>query len=93
MYDHTFLNLQITRSDIRPHIKWVVSLVTVYMVTLIFLGVCVGMYGLTYFNHINHPTFERGNQCQSRLIEKIEEINGGNISGKDEFFNLLPKVA
>ena len=30
MYDHTFLNLQITRSDIRPHIKWAVSLVIAY---------------------------------------------------------------
>ena len=29
-YDHTFLNLQITRSDIRPHIKWPVSLVIAY---------------------------------------------------------------
>ena len=25
-----FLNLQITRSDIRPHIKWAVSLVIAY---------------------------------------------------------------
>ena len=30
MYDHTFLNSQITRSDIRPHIKWAVSLVIAY---------------------------------------------------------------
>ena len=36
-----FLSLQITRSDIRPHIKWAVSLV-MYMVTLIFLGVLCG---------------------------------------------------
>ena len=49
MYDHALLNLQITRSDIRLHTKkWAVSLVIVYMVTLIFLGVCVGMYRLTY---------------------------------------------
>ena len=27
MYDHTFLNLSITRSDIRQHIMWAVSLV------------------------------------------------------------------
>ena len=27
MYGNAFLNLQITRSDIRPHIKWAVSLV------------------------------------------------------------------
>ena len=30
MYDHTYLNLQITRSDIRLHIKWAVSLVIAY---------------------------------------------------------------
>ena len=32
MYDHTLLvlNLQITRSDIRPHIKWVVCVVIAY---------------------------------------------------------------
>ena len=30
MYDHTFLNLQITRSGNRLHIKWVVSLVIAY---------------------------------------------------------------
>ena len=30
MYDHTFLNMQITRSDIRPHKKWAVSLVIAY---------------------------------------------------------------
>ena len=32
-----FINLQITRSDIRPHIKWTVSLVILHMVTSIFL--------------------------------------------------------
>ena len=30
MYDHTFLNMQITRSDIRPYIKWAFSLVIIY---------------------------------------------------------------
>ena len=31
MYDHTFFfNLQIARSDIKPHIKWAVSLVFAY---------------------------------------------------------------
>ena len=32
-----FKNLQISRSDIRPHIKWVVSLVILHMVNSIFL--------------------------------------------------------
>ena len=38
MYDHTFYKqVQISRSDIRPHIKWAVSLVIMHMVTSIFL--------------------------------------------------------
>ena len=42
MYDHIFYKqVQITRSDIRPHIKWAVSLVILHMVTSIFLqGLC-----------------------------------------------------
>ena len=42
-----FLNLQITISDARPHIKWADSLVIANMV--ISSWVCVGLYGLTYF--------------------------------------------
>ena len=40
-----FLNLQITRSDIRPHIKWAVSLVLAYghfNIPLGFMWVCMG---------------------------------------------------
>ena len=43
MYDHIFFykQVQISRSDIRPHIKWAVSLVILHMVTSIFLqGLC-----------------------------------------------------
>ena len=42
MYDHTFYkHVQISRSDIRPHTKWAVSLVILHMVTSIFLwGLC-----------------------------------------------------
>ena len=42
MYDHIFYKqVQIIRSDIRPHIKWAVSLVILHMVTSIFLqGLC-----------------------------------------------------
>ena len=42
MYDHTFRKqVQISRSDIRPHIRWAVSLVILHMVTSIFLrGMC-----------------------------------------------------
>ena len=41
-----FLNLQIIRSDIRPHIKWVVSLVIAYghfNLPLGFVWVCMGI--------------------------------------------------
>ena len=43
MYDHTFYKqVQISRSDIRPHIKWAVSLVILHMITSIFLQVLCG---------------------------------------------------
>ena len=43
MYDHTFYKqVQISRSDIRPHIKWAVSLVILHMVTSIFLQALCG---------------------------------------------------
>ena len=42
MYDHIFYKqVQISGSDIRPHIKWAVSLMILHMVTSIFLqGLC-----------------------------------------------------
>ena len=43
-----FLNLQIARSDIRPHIKRAVSLVFAYGHFNIPLGCKWGIYGLTY---------------------------------------------
>ena len=64
MFDHTFfLKSQITRSDIRPHIKWAVSLVIAYghfNLPQGFVWACMGSH--TYFinpeglgeqNHIN----------------------------------------
>ena len=43
IYDHTFYKqVQISRSDIRPHIKWAVSLVILHMVTSIFLQALCG---------------------------------------------------
>ena len=47
--DHTFPNLQITRSDIRPHIKWAVSLVIAYghfNLPRGFVWVCMRTYSL-----------------------------------------------
>ena len=50
-----FLNLRIIKTDIRPHIKLAVSLVTAYghFNTSIFLRGCAGMHGLTY--SLYHP--------------------------------------
>ena len=43
MYDHTFYKqVQIRRSDTRPHIKWDVSLVILHMITSIFLRALCG---------------------------------------------------
>ena len=43
MYDHTFhKQVQIRRSDMRPHIKWAVSLVILHMITSIFLRALCG---------------------------------------------------
>ena len=53
-----FLNLQIIRLNIRPHIKWAVSLVIAYGQTLIFLRNLCGyrMYGLIYsLYHLSPP--------------------------------------
>ena len=43
MYDHTFYKqVQISRSDTRPHTKWAVSLVILHMITSIFLRALCG---------------------------------------------------
>ena len=43
MYDHTFYKqVQNSRSDIRPHIKWAVSQVILHLVTSIFLRALCG---------------------------------------------------
>ena len=51
-----YLNLQITRSDIRPHIKCPVGLCLVVAYghfAMSSTGICVGMYGLT--DSLYHP--------------------------------------
>ena len=45
-----FLNLQITRSYIRPHIKLAVSLVIAIWSLESSSGVCVDMYGLEFWD-------------------------------------------
>ena len=54
MYDHTFYKqVQISRSDIRPHIKWAVSLVILHMVTSIFLRALCGYIWVNILTY--HP--------------------------------------
>ena len=46
-YDHTFSKLAITRSDVRPHIQWAVSLVILYGLFNLsqgFVRVCISCY-------------------------------------------------
>ena len=59
MYDHTFYKqVLITRSDIRPHIKWAVSLVILHMITSMFLRALCG------YIWVNILTFSpRGEGC------------------------------
>ena len=59
MYDHTFYKqVQISRSDIRPHIKWAVSLVILHMITSIFLR------ALCAFKQDNYSTVGGGGGCR-----------------------------
>ena len=59
MYDHTFYKqVQISRSDIRPHIKWDVSLVILHMITSIFLW---ALFGYIWVNILTLSL--RGGHC------------------------------
>ena len=40
IFDHTFLNLEIIRSEIRPHLNWTVSLVIAYGNLIFLMGSC-----------------------------------------------------
>ena len=51
-----FLNLQITRSDMRPHIKLAVSLLILHIVTLIFLKGLSGYVWVNTLTFITHVT-------------------------------------
>ena len=78
MYHHTFLNLQVTRSDIRPHIKWAVSL---HMVTLIFLG---GMCGYLWVNilTLSPPKVQEFIKTITNLYSNCSNIFGNHANGR-----------
>ena len=69
MYDHTFYKqVLISRSDIRPHIKWAVSLVILHMITSMFLGALCG------YIWVNILTFSpRGEMKGGLMLERILE--------------------
>ena len=76
MYDHTFYKqVQISRSDIRPHIKWAVSLVILHMVTSIFLW---ALCGYTWVNILTLSP--RGEDVTSRETESNRRPRGGEKS-------------
>ena len=85
MYDHTFLNLQITRSDIRPHIMWAVSLMIVYDHFNPPYGFVLGMYRLTY-SLLSPPRVTReGNWLVEYGIEKFHpQPHWWSLSGQKQ---------
>ena len=65
MYDHTFYKqVQISRSDTMPHIKWAVSLVILHVITSIFPP------GFVWVYMVNILTLspQRGSDCISVLV-------------------------
>ena len=73
MYDHTFYKqVQISKSDIRPHIKWAVSLVILQMITSIFPGLCVGIYGIYIRYRLDGSLFDlRRLRAQTKSVERL----------------------
>ena len=68
MYDHTFRKqVQISRSDIRPHTRWAVSLVILHMVSSIFLR---GLCGYIWANILTLSP-QRGDQAVLQICLKI----------------------
>ena len=69
MYDHTFYKqVQIRRSDTRPHIKWAVSLVILHMITSIFLRALCG------YIWVNILTLSPRGGVTKGCYERIHEI-------------------
>ena len=94
MYDHTFYKqVQISRSDIRPHIKWAVSLVILHMVTSIFLrALCgyiwVNILTLSPRGYIDSDRYQNLMICsfyhtiplQKISLQSIHILSNGHIS-------------
>ena len=71
MYDHIFYKqVQISRSDMRPHIKWAVSPVILHMVTSIFLQ---GLCGYIWVNILTLSSRRGANYLMVQLtVEQVD---------------------
>ena len=67
MFDHTLLNLRITRSDIRPHIKWAVN----HVITHGHFNLLQGLCGYVFVNILTLSTLRGHN--------KVKESNAAII--------------
>ena len=84
-----FINLQISKSDIRPHIKWAISLVILHMVTSIYLW---GLCGYVWVNILTlSPQRVAYNGMMNKMIKWDRKFhkslngkfhNSFNINGK-----------
>ena len=87
MYAHIFFykQVQISRSDIRPHIKWAVSLVILHMVTSIFLqGLCgyISVNILTLSPQRGIIMQRRGLLVRGSVHHVIERVGSGKMKSK-----------
>ena len=76
MYDHIFYKqVQISRSHIRPHIKWAVSLVILHMVPSIFLQ---GLCGYIWVNILTLSP--QWGIVEATIIKGVSEIAFHNVT-------------
>ena len=77
MYDHTFYKqVQISRLDMRPHIKWAVSLVILHMITSIFLRALCGYIWVNILTLSPRGVY-RGGHYNGHVTEVV--FNGGRM--------------
>ena len=75
MYDHTFYKqAQICRSDIRPHIKWAVSLVILHMITSIFLHALCGYIWVNILTFSPRGEWLMGVSWTSTLQSQVDKV-------------------
>ena len=93
MYDHTFYKqVLISRSEIRPHIKWAVSLVILHMITSIFLRAWCGYIWVNILTlsprgeHWDEPNYRRGNWELFKNAQRHPSQTANIESGSSRFY-------